>query len=138
MFQKYDRILTIYNSTEKPKSRERLKEYLNLYPSLLNPFAQHTESKLSVIWDGLGIGLQNLSYIIGFSISGHYLISNNRIALITFIIALVILTGLRQDYLRIEKGIEVIIDGYHKFVKRLMSWILVIAYIIVWIIFIIK
>lgn len=132
MIQKYDRILTIYNSVEKVDKREKIKEYLNLYPSLLNPFAQHNESKFSIVYDNLGMGIQNATYAIGFSLSGLYIIPNNRLLIMVFTVILIVLFMLRQDYLRIEKRIDSIIDKQNRANKKIFSWILLITYFIIW------
>jgi hypothetical protein len=134
MSQKFDRIITLYNSVQNCDFKKGVKDYLNLYPSILNPFAQYNDSKFSVGLDSFGLGIQNLAYAMGYSLSFLYFINKNRIVLILFIIGLILLLMFRHDYIIIEKRIGDILDKESRFHKKIVSYLLLVSFFIIWII----
>jgi hypothetical protein len=134
MSQKFDRIITIFFSIEDNNLKARVKDYLNLYPSILNPFAQHSESKFSLGLDSFGLGIQNLAYAMGYSLSFLYLINKNQPFKILFVIILILLLLFRHDYIIIEKRIGDIIDKENRFYKKVVSYIILAIFFVTWII----
>lgn len=85
---KLHRILVLYKTSENQDAKDNIKTFLNLYPSLLNPFAQHDEMEMSPFFDNLGLGLQTFLYSFGYLLSLHYISQTCIIILIPVVILL--------------------------------------------------
>jgi hypothetical protein len=126
---KFDRVLTLYKTIKNQEKKQLVKEYLNLYPTILNPFAEH-ESVNSAIFDHFALGIQSLFYLIGFSLSIRYLLPNSKSLVVVFIVTAIFLTLLRRDLILLEKEIDTIVTKRNKTIKTIFTFIFIGLYLV--------
>jgi hypothetical protein len=129
---KMDRIITLFNKIENPDKKLSIKEYLNLYPSILNPFAQHDDSSKSILFDNLGLGIQTIIYLTGISLSFKYFLPNNKVLIIIFIVFAILLFLFRQDLIQTEKEIDSIVTKQNKRIKNIFTFAFIALFLIVY------
>jgi hypothetical protein len=129
---KMDRIIILFNKIENPDKKIGIKDYLNLYPSILNPFAQHDDSPKSILFDNLGLGIQTIVYLTGISLSFKYFLPNNKVLIVIFIVFAVLLFLFRQDLIQTEKGIDSIVTKQNKRIKNIFTFIFIAIFLIVY------
>ena len=125
---KLHRILALYKTSEKQDAKDNIKTFLNLYPSLLNPFAQHDEMEMSPFFDNLGLGLQTFLYSFGYLLSLHYISQTNKIILITIVI---LLTLFHFDLGILLKNTYGILSEKNEKMKRNFSLFFLVSVIII-------
>ncbi|HET6556412.1 MAG TPA: hypothetical protein VFG54_03800 [Prolixibacteraceae bacterium] len=123
---KIDRIQGIFNSLKDNEEKNVIKTYLNLYPSMLNPFAEHGEGERSILLDNLGLGLQSSFYLIGFLLSSKHIIVNNLWTGVISILLLGILYIFRQDLLYLENKMKGIVSEENRRIRRIFHIVFVI------------
>lgn len=111
LIHKIDRINGIFKSLKDSEERKVIKTYLNLYPSILNPFAEHRDVAISKLLDNLGLGLQTFFYLSGFLLSIQYLVVNNIWGIIISLSLSVVLIIFRRDLLNLEHGMKGIVSS---------------------------
>lgn len=131
---KFDRIQGIYTSLDDNNEKINIKTYLNLYPSILNPFAEHDNSERSILFDNLGLGLQTFFYSMGFLMSIKYMVISNIWTLIIFICSFIILVLFRIDLINLVHKTDGVISKENQRLKRLFHYIFLVFTIVVYII----
>ncbi len=129
---KMDRIITLFNETEDPDQKLCIKDYLNLYPSILNPFAQHNGNPKSILFDNLGQGIQTIVYLTGITLSFKYFLSFNKVLLIIFIVLAILLFLFRHDMIQTGKEIDGIVTKRNKRIKNVFTCIFIALFLIVY------
>jgi hypothetical protein len=129
---KMDRIIILFNKIENPDKKLSIKDYLNLYPSILNPFAQHNDSPKSILFDNLGLGIQTIVYLTGISLSFKYFLPNNKVLIILFVILAILLFLFRQDMIHTAKEIDSIVSKQNKRIKIIFTYIFIALFLIVY------
>jgi len=127
---KMDRIITLFKNFENPEKKIIIKDYLNLYPSILNPFAQHDDNPKSILYDNLGQGIQTIVYLTGITLSFKYFLSNNKVLLIIFIVLVILLFLFRTEMIQTGKEIESIVTKRNKKIKNVFTYIFLSLFLI--------
>jgi|GEM_PF-4102934 len=125
---KLHRILVLYKTSENQAAKDNIKTFLNLYPSLLNPFAQHDEMEMSPFFDNLGLGLQTFLYSFGYLLSLHYISQTNIILLFVVVILLAIF---RFDLAILLKKTHGILSEKNEKMKRYFSLFFLVLVVII-------
>ena len=128
---KLHRILVLYKTSENQDAKDNIKTFLNLYPSLLNPFAQHDEMEMSPFFDNLGLGLQTFLYSFGYLLSLHYISQTNKIILFVVFIVFILLTLFHFDLGILLKNTYGILSKKNEKMKRNFSLFFLVLVIII-------
>lgn len=128
---KLDRITTVYPSIEDAVTKQATKLYLNLYPSILNPFGQHDESKKSILFDNLSRSIYSLLYLMALTIGLRYIpIGRGYGGGIAFTVFLLLLYFMRNDVIQAEKDAYAIFNTKFERVRFVLLLVMLITYLV--------